>query len=157
MSKPVNMLYMGMVEYMDATLDERREYYMSRFSFFKDLEKTLLEIGGTRLIYTPDMRFSDRVQEYGRGFSARSFVVPEGGTPSRAHGLAKYWFLAGMGEAYTGFALSGDGYWRQHSWVRYSAHFTVVKFEKNALIELTTVPRLAYFGIQLDKDDIEYL
>jgi len=40
----------------------------------------------------------------------------------------------------TGYALSDDGLWRQHSWI-------VVRSAK--VIVETTVPRLAYFGIRL--------
>lgn len=45
----------------------------------------------------------------------------------------------------TGYALSDDGFWRQHSWVMYARPRTNVLYE-------TTVPRLAYFGFGLTFD-----
>ena len=41
----------------------------------------------------------------------------------------------------TGYALSDDGAWRQHSWV----------FKRDGGIIETTVPRVAYFGVQLNQ------
>lgn len=47
----------------------------------------------------------------------------------------------------TGYALSEDGCWRQHSWL-------VDKDNDEQIIE-TTVPRVAYYGIVLDKEQCE--
>jgi hypothetical protein len=44
----------------------------------------------------------------------------------------------------TGYALSDDGVWRQHSWAKY-----------NGRIVETTVPRVAYFGFELTAEESE--
>lgn len=46
----------------------------------------------------------------------------------------------------TGYALSDNGMWRQHSWV-------VKKGKKNNEIIETTVERVLYFGIVLNKTE----
>jgi hypothetical protein len=48
--------------------------------------------------------------------------------------------------AMTGWALSDDGGWRQHSWCR--------RREDGQILE-TTVDRVAYFGFELDEDELE--
>ena len=48
----------------------------------------------------------------------------------------------------TGYALTEDGMWRQHSWLIY------VKPRSRVIIE-TTVKRIAYFGFVLSKEEAE--
>ena len=64
------------------------------------------------------------------------------GAPNGCHkNSAKLW-SEGKGKIVTGYALSDDGLWRQHSWVNAG----------NQLIE-TTEPRVIYFGYTLDEDE----
>lgn len=42
----------------------------------------------------------------------------------------------------TGYALSPDGLWRQHSWA----------YGDNLMIYETTVERVMYFGVELSSD-----
>lgn len=46
----------------------------------------------------------------------------------------------------TGYALSDDGMWRQHSWLVH------IKPRKNKIIE-TTTPRVAYFGFVMTEEE----
>lgn len=48
----------------------------------------------------------------------------------------------------TGYALSEDGMWRQHSWLIW------IKDRSNQIIE-TTVKRVAYYGFIMDEDQCE--
>jgi len=48
----------------------------------------------------------------------------------------------------TGYALSEDGIWRQHTWLVH------IRPRKNRIIE-TTVPRIAYFGFALTNEEAE--
>ena len=67
-------------------------------------------------------------------------MVP--GLPSRCHENAANLVISDPDNLVleTGYALSDDGLWRQHSWV--------VTRRKSAVIE-TTVQRYRYFGIPL--------
>jgi hypothetical protein len=47
----------------------------------------------------------------------------------------------------TGYALSDDGLWRQHSWLHDTAGF-----RRRHTIE-TTERRIRYFGVWLDEDE----
>ena len=47
----------------------------------------------------------------------------------------------------TGWALSDDGVWRQHTWVRE---------RKSGRIHETTVPRILYFGVELTPEEAEH-
>lgn len=60
------------------------------------------------------------------------------------HGNSRCLMEQGLGEVANGFALSKDGLWRPHSWL----------VTPTGLIE-TTVPRAAYFGAVLTKDEVE--
>ena len=48
----------------------------------------------------------------------------------------------------TGWALSADGIWRQHSWC-------VTVLEEYDVIVETTIPRVSYYGAELDGDGLE--
>jgi len=110
---------------------------------FKILEKKLLAIGGTRLVPMPDRDLETLVEtgEHQVGFR----VQKHRGLSSRCHGnSAKLWLRRqhrGFRIA-TGYALTDDGLWRQHSW----------GVEGKVLFE-TTVTRTAYFGVYLSPPD----
>lgn len=79
----------------------------------------------------------------------RGFFSPEGikvtlkkGRPNNCHeNAAKLWKI-GKGKLITGYALSKDGLWRQHSWVKTT----------RTIIE-TTVPRVRYYGFALTDEE----
>lgn len=79
----------------------------------------------------------------------RGFFVPENtkvrllkGRPSNCHGNSANLWKQGKGQIVSGYALSADGLWRQHSWVT----------NKNGIIE-TTVMRVKYYGYALNEDE----
>lgn len=113
------------------------------------LEAKLLSYGGKRMVYVgePDLQ---ALLERGIVFEEVSVLIR--GEPSHCHeNAARMWNEAR--EVYsiaTGYALSADGLWRQHSWLLRN-HPTG---RQHRLIE-TTVKRVKYFGIILDEQDAE--
>lgn len=69
------------------------------------------------------------------------------GRPSRCHENASLLWDANPNNTRicTGYALSADGLWRQHSWVMHMYH-TPKGYTKARIVE-TTAKRVAYFGI----------
>jgi hypothetical protein len=113
------------------------------------LEQKLLEYGGIRLVYRdePDLQL---LLERGEIFDEQADLV--GGETGQCHlTVARLWreqkeaFMIG-----TGYALSADGLWRQHSWLfrRQPAP------GENRLVE-TTLKRVKYFGIMLTEAEAE--
>jgi len=143
---------MDMLSYLGASLDDRRAWFVGRYPILELLEKRLLEHGGKRLIYTPEIHFAAELMEQGKFCEASAFRVSEEQTPSACHALARHWWRMGHGEAFTGYALSEDGLWRAHSWCG-----QVVAGKPYRYLELTGIARTAYFGFQLNLLQIESL
>ncbi|GHP00741.1 hypothetical protein KSF_107880 [Reticulibacter mediterranei] len=113
------------------------------------LEQKLLAHGGTRMVYVnePDLA---QLLERGEVFEGRAKLVR--GEPGHCHSnAARLWNeqRAELSIA-TGYALSEDGLWRQHSWlVR-----TQPKGSQRQLIE-TTIRRIKYYGFLLTEEEAE--
>lgn len=113
------------------------------------LEEKLLALGGHRLVYIgePDLA---ALLARGQPFDGPARLIR--GQPSRCHmNVADLW------EAHrarlsivTGYALSGDGLWRQHSFLLR----THPRPRQRRLIE-TTAHRIRYFGVVLDEQEAE--
>jgi len=54
----------------------------------------------------------------------------------------------------TGYAMSDDGIWRQHTWLVDTQHVVHRRRKQFRIIE-TTTPRRRYFGFQLNDDEAE--
>jgi hypothetical protein len=110
------------------------------------LRELLLAIGGTYLVVPPS---SDSLLRFviDAGFVMAGPVVRRTMAKSKCHrNVAKLWTenqcrLVGIG---TGYSLSDDGLWRQHSW----------GLRREELLE-TTVLRVKYFGILLQHGDAD--
>lgn len=63
---------------------------------------------------------------------------------NECHGNSRELCLRGLGQMASGFGLSADGLWRQHSWI---------VTPQNTVVE-TTTPRVAYFGVILDIEEV---
>ena len=72
------------------------------------------------------------------------------GLPSQCHLNSARCWDANRSRAVlcTGYALSEDGLWRQHSWCVH------LRPRKNVVVE-TTVPRIAYWGFVFSEDEAE--
>lgn len=76
-------------------------------------------------------------------------VIFKKGMPSRCHQNIACYFLDNPEKIKicTGYALSEDGMWRQHTW-----GLRTYKTKEDVIIE-STVPRVAYYGTVLSTDD----
>ena len=110
------------------------------------LRADVLAVGGVEVVppMVPELHLAalllDAVTEPG------STAVLVSGEISNCHENAHALFRAGVTPTgltvvalWTGYALSDDGLWRQHSWAR-SADDRIIE---------TTTPRLIYFGIEV--------
>lgn len=111
----------------------------------EDLKVKLLKIGGEAVILP--VREPDKITllTKGKQFSALGAVLKIG-VPIQCHSnSAQLWHkYIDILKICTGYALSKDGVWRQHSWCYLNEYSTVVE---------TTTKRLAYFGVELDYDE----
>ena len=108
------------------------------------LKKILLGIGGWGVcIYKePDL---ERILTRGRRFPAKSKSMK--GQPSQCHSNSAFCWDENreLCTICTGYALSKDGMWRQHSWV----------FTNDKVVVETTEKRVAYWGFLLTTDECE--
>lgn len=112
------------------------------------LEKRLLAIGGTRVVYIGEPHLKQLLE---RGFLADGRVELLPGTLSRCHANVSHIWEANP-QAYriaTGYALSEDGLWRQHSWLRKRR----LSSQGEADLIETTVLRSKYFGFELEHEE----
>jgi hypothetical protein len=104
----------------------------------RTLGEKLLQIGGERVVWRECEPHLDDLAAHGELMTGR--VRKRRGQPNECHtNAAEIW--ASDVDRYqicTGYGLSTDGRWRQHSWLR----------DAKGLIE-TTVSRTHYFGIVL--------
>jgi hypothetical protein len=121
-------------------LDHRFREAADQQPDLKVLRGLLLGLGGTHLVAPPDLD-ADVPRLIDAGFVMAGPVLRRSMRRSDAHrNVAEIWAarqreLVGIG---TGYALSVDGLWHQHSW----------GLRREGILE-TTVPRVKYFGVLL--------
>lgn len=128
-----------------ARLKERSESYLKRFPELKPLKKKLLAIGGDFVVLLPDPDLK-KILKRGRMFKPSKIQMLNMAS-SRCHSnVSEIWSGDGTKKMkiVTGWALSDDGLWRQHSWL----------LRGKTLLE-TTVPRDKYFGFVLTEKEAE--
>jgi hypothetical protein len=136
-----------------AISDSRRSFLAARLKIailqqpeIKTLRALLLRVGGTELVAPPwrDCRASALIYA---GFVMDGCVMLRTMRPCSCHrNASRLWSrkrngLIGIG---TGYALSGDGLWRQHSW----------GMGRRGIVETTEV-RFTYFGQLLQRQDAD--
>lgn len=109
------------------------------------LKEILLGIGGWAVCIPhvePDL---EKILERGRKFPGRSKSMK--GQPSQCHSnSAACWDEnRELCRICTGYALSKDGMWRQHTWV----------YTNNGVVVETTEKRIQYYGFILTEDECE--
>lgn len=107
--------------------------------------KRLLAINGSS-VKLPDIEEDlNNILKYGQLWDSQAKLMK--GRPSQCHANScELWYNNQEDTVIaTGYALSPDGIWRQHSWLIW------IKPRTNMIIE-TTVPRLAYFGFAMTKE-----
>lgn len=112
------------------------------------LEAALVALGG-ELVVPPRTIEEDLAALLGRGraFSGAAARLVSG-RPSACHANAAGLWAEGVGEVCTGYALSDDGLWRQHSWV-----VSAGRTGSDEVVVETTEARLGYFGFVLSPDE----
>ena len=119
-------------------LEIKRLEHLQMYPWFIRLEQRLLSIGGEMVVprREPDQ---DKILSWGRLWNGDKVRVVSG-VPCNCHGnVAGLWRKNPKRyRIATGWALSDDGLWRQHSWI----------IDGRTLIE-TTTPREKYFGFVL--------
>lgn len=113
------------------------------------LEEKLLELGGRCVVYIgePDL---EALLARGRAFGGAARLIL--GQPCQCHMNAADLWEAHRGKLaiVTGYALSRDGLWRQHSWLL-RTHPTA---HQRSIIE-TTARRERYYGFVLDEREAD--
>ena len=124
-------------------LDDRMRQALAAQPKLAQLEERVLTVGGVGMV-PPDGIEEDleRILARGEVFDSRD-ALQRPSRPRDCHANS-----AALWEAHperyticTGYALSTDGFWRQHSWA--------IERRTKRLVETTRV-RLAYFGYRLD-------
>lgn len=127
---------------------EKVKVNSERHKKFLALHLLLLEIGGEETCFPGIEVDIDRILERGRYYPGHSMLMR--GRPSQCHAnVAALWENNHRDidiHICTGYALSADGLWRQHSWLL--RNYKTATQQRTLVIE-TTVKRLAYFGFEL--------
>lgn len=115
------------------------------------LRDLLLSFGGNEACILEPEEDIDNILEYGQFWFGKNSKMMKG-LPNQCHSNSCRLWESGNNKAHsricTGYALSKDGIWRQHSWV------LNLKSNSNQIIE-TTIHRIAYFGFIMDENGCE--
>lgn len=108
------------------------------------LRDRLLSIGGEAVCFAylePDI---DNILEYGQLWGGENAMIKRGRVCGCHGNAANLWYYnMHTTRICTGYALSKDGMWRQHSWLVW------IKKDGNTIIE-TTESRIAYYGFVMN-------
>ena len=129
-----------------STLEDMKKMHPSMDNHLFDLRQKLLTFAGETVCFPPCEEDLDNILNYGQ-FWAGSNAKLMRGEPSRCHAnSANLWEQNKEATRIcTGYALSEDGIWRQHSWLVWH------KARSNQIVE-TTVKRIAYYGFVMPYD-----
>ena len=110
-----------------------------------ELKKILLGIGGWAVCIPKIESDLDKLLKRGRSFPGKSKMMR--GEPCQCHSNSAFCWDENreLCRICTGYALSSDGMWRQHSWC----------YTNNGVVVETTEKRVQYFGFIMDEDECE--
>jgi|TARA_Y100000034_G_scaffold125828_1_gene176141 hypothetical protein len=114
---------------------------------FAKLFKKLMDKGGVQVCFPPVEEDLDNITNKGLFFNTRRIRMNKG-APCQCHRNSAYCWEANKSllDICTGYALSEDGIWRQHSWCMLKETKQVVE---------TTIKRIEYFGFVLSSDEAQ--
>ena len=126
--------------------DKREQEAMEKALILRD---RLLSFGGELACMDLHDEDYEKIMERGQFWYGEHTRFKKG-EPSRCHRNSAYLWDANRGRCQiaTGYALSEDGCWRQHSWV-------VQPLTTKYCIWETTEPRIAYFGFIMNDEECE--
>ena len=129
-----------------STLNEMMALHPKMDPRMFDLKQKLLEFGGNHVCLPGYEEDIDNILEYGQFWIGNNIKMMKG-EPCHCHyNASRLWETnKDKSRICTGYALSEDGIWRQHSWVIW------MKPKSNQIVE-TTIPRVAYFGFVMTSD-----
>lgn len=121
---------------------------------FLRLHDILLQIGGYETCF-PVVE-EDMKKILSRGYYRKGTSKMMEGSPSRCHSNVCDLYVLNQRVAdvtiCTGYALSNDGLWRQHSWL---LHRYKTRRQHRARVIETTTKRVAYFGFEMTEKEAE--
>ncbi len=129
------------VLYAKRVAEQNRENPGYAYDWY-DMERTMVAYGGVAAV--PPLSVETDIHTLvNEGTFDASKPIMRKGKPIQCHAnTANLWTDGKIDEIRTGYALSDDGLWRQHSWGR-----------KDGKTVETTEPRLVYFGYTVDDPD----
>lgn len=112
---------------------------------YEKLKHRLLALGGEAVILPPVERDYENIMERGTAFLKTNLSLSPGRSNECHKNAAKLWAASnGRLQIGTGYGLSEDGAWRQHSWA-YSS--------RDQQVHETTEPMALYFGFILTDEE----
>lgn len=114
----------------------------------ESLKHRLLDIGGWAVCLPRIEDDLKKIMTRGRKFAGRSISMP--GEDCACHSNSAFLWDANRDQLYicTGYALSKDGMWRQHSWC-------VKPTKKSWRVVETTLKRIQYYGYIMHETEAE--
>lgn len=127
------------------------ELYVSQLKHILVLRDKLLSLGGDEACMPALEEDIEKILSRGQLWYGDRLLFMEG-QRSHCHSNSAYLWDANRKNTCiaTGYALTNDGMWRQHSWLIH------IRPRKNEVVE-TTVRRIAYFGFVMTIDECEEL
>lgn len=128
-------------------LKQKRDWAVSLDPRMAELERRLLELGGEAVVFShgPDDDL-DKILGRGKTWDDHE-IVRKSGRPSGCHSnSARLWEKKLSRQITSGYYLSDDGLWRQHSWV--------IEPSQKRLLE-TTCKGERYFGYVMDGNEAQ--
>ncbi len=136
-----HMSLLGEFDFYKHTMERRRQLLLAADPSWAVLETKLLSVGGETVCYSAEPHLAEIV-ERGTVFPGKSRSIK--GIPSHCHGnVSVLWYEIEDFQIVTGWALTKDGMWRQHSWGRIGGILTIE----------TTMKRSKYFGFILNDSE----
>lgn len=128
------------------TLDDMKKMHPTMDPRLFDLRKKLLDFAGEAVCLPAIEEDIDYILNYGQFWVGNNIKLMLG-EPSHCHSNSCNLWEQNKDKTRicTGYALSDDGMWRQHSWLIWH------KDRSNQIVE-TTVKRIAYYGFAMPYD-----
>ncbi|MBQ8806613.1 MAG: hypothetical protein IJZ68_09245 [Bacteroidaceae bacterium] len=132
---------------IDEYIAENGNVHVPMVKKLFELRDRLLKFGGEEVCLPAYDEDVFKIMERGQLWYGDRIHMMKG-KPSQCHRNSSYCWEANQDKAVlcTGYALSEDGMWRQHSWL------VELRPRRNKIVE-TTVPRIAYFGFGMTTEE----